>query len=145
MHVNLSPGSRAHSVGTEQCKRNRMLIPDGTRPSEPESLRQLGPIAQWAVESCSDPFGTFLGNDNPGPDLERWPVTNMLAVPARQLSDVVTVFITVETQDRSHHISRVSVRSPCFCTLRYAGSEKKETDEQSVGCNNGNRVRCAGH
>jgi hypothetical protein len=79
--VNLAPCSRSHSVGTEQSDRNRLLIPDGTRPSQPESLRRFGPIARWAVESCSDPFGTFLGIDNPGPELEGWLVTNMLVVP----------------------------------------------------------------
>jgi len=113
IHVNLAPSSPAHSVGTEQSDRNRLLIPNWGRPSEPETLRRFGPIAQWAVESCSDPFGPFLGIDNPGPNLEGWLVTNVLAVPAREFGDIVAVVITVETHDRSHHASTVSVRSYC--------------------------------
>jgi hypothetical protein len=45
--------------------------------------------------------------------LEGWLVTNMLAVPAREFGDIVAIVITVETHDRSHHASTVSVRSYC--------------------------------
>lgn len=109
MDPDLPPGPPTHPMSTEKGSRNRPLVPDWPRPVEAESLRQLGPIAQWAVDGCSDPLGTFRGIDNPRSESEGRLVTDVLAVPARELCDTVPVVIAAESHDRSQHGPTVSV------------------------------------
>ncbi len=111
-----SPISCGNPMGPFQAGRHGALVPDRCGPYPPERVGHLGPLAQRTFEGCAEPGRPAFGIEDPGSQLERRAVAEMLIVPAFQLGDPVAHFVLVVTGDRSFHDYNIvshARRCPC--------------------------------
>ena len=80
-----------------------MFVPTRTRSNQPQAVGQFGSVAEWTVERRSEPGITPSGIQDPLSKQERWAMTNVLAMPARELRYPVAHFVLVVAGNRSLH------------------------------------------
>ena len=90
---------------------HRVLVKDGAGPDPLRRRRQLGPFTERTGERRAEPLVAALRGEDPLAGLERRPVTDVLAVPATELSDPVPFIVTPVPDDGSVHKTRVPLDS----------------------------------
>ncbi len=103
-----APHSARHAMGAAKGRGNGVLVPDFAGSHDAETLWELGPVAERAVQRCSDSGGPFGLLEHPWRKAERRRVANVLRMQARQLGDPVAVVVLDETHDRSPHGATVA-------------------------------------
>ena len=93
----------ANSVSPSQAGRQGLLVERTGNPLAPETFRHLGPIAKRAIDRRADASRTTIHGFDPGPVKKRWPMSHMLTVQARQLSDPVVLLILMKAFNSSQH------------------------------------------
>jgi hypothetical protein len=103
MHLDAAPRASGHPMRSFETCRNGALVPFRARPNQLETVRQLGPVAQRAVEERSEPVVTPLGVQYPLSKLKRWAMADVLTMSARQLRYPVVLEVPVVSAHRSLH------------------------------------------
>jgi len=102
-HADHAPSPGRKLMRRAQPSRHRDVVPERARADVPKSLRQLSPIAERTVDRCPAVTRPTSRIEHPRADLERWSVTEMLAVTARELSDPLSIAVLVVPGDRPFH------------------------------------------
>ncbi len=98
-----APGPFGNTVSGTQTGRQRVGLERPGCPGKAESLGQLGPVAEGAVEFRSEPSRPLGLVEDPWPLLEGRPMADVLGVQARQLGDPVAVFVLMKPDDGPLH------------------------------------------
>lgn len=102
-HSNAPPGPLGNQMGSSQTGRQAALIEGPSRADDTETRRQLGPIAERAVDLSADPRVSPCFRQHPASFLERRAVANVLVVKTGQLGYPAACIILVESGDPTNH------------------------------------------
>ena len=112
-----TPEAATHPMRLAERDRHGVLVPDLGGSHDVEALRRLRPITQRAVEQRPHSTGATALVENPGSQLERRAMTDVLAVPAVEVSNPGLGIVLSEADDGSPHLGSPSVTSGPLRTL----------------------------
>lgn len=107
VHDNSIPYVACRPVGSKKARRYRALIHFWGGANRAEALGQLGSVTERAVDRCPEPCSPSLGLQHPCPDLERWPMAEVLIMTAGEMGDPVRFRILVVAGDDALHAKRL--------------------------------------